>query len=992
MYKSTFTKIRTSLLLLGIVVAICFAALQPHPASAKANAATLPADTCTLVATTRTCDLYATTGTLALPGGVTVNVWGYALDGVSPAQVPGPVLIANAGETLVVNLHNNLGENTSLSFPQLPGPSDLTGAASGGTTTYTFANLAPGTFIYEAGPTTNGQRQVAMGMYGALVVRPAGTPTQAYGSLDTAFDDEALLIMSEIDPALNASPATFDLRNFNPKYWLFNGQAYPDTAPIATAAGNRVLLRLVNAGLQNHSVGVLGLRYTVLSIDGNPFAFPHDAVSETLGAGQTADVLTNIPAAAPFGMRYALYDTSVQLRNAGSQSLGGMLTFLEIPAGGVIGDFTGPAATSLALSPLAFNGSVDVTFTASVSDAASGGANIASAETFIGAAGASGSGIAMTAVDGTFDSATEAVTATLPAASFASFATGNLGIYIHAQDAGGNWGSFNYLTLKLDKTGPASTGGAASPNPSFGSSAIVISATANDSASGNTNILAAEYFIDATGANGTGAALTLNQVAPIVSLTATIPAPTVAALSEGNHTIYIHSQDELLNWGPFSTLTLGIDKSGPATSGVAAAPSPNNGTIGISASQPSVRVDATVSEPGAGPVASAVKAVEMFIDATGPNGTGVPMTPRDGAYNTTSEGAYAFINLPTIKALSEGTHVINVHGRDAAGNWGPFSSASIVVDKTLPAVSSLAVTPNPTNGASTLIVNAAAADLLSGGVNSNIAQAEWFEATDPGPGNGHPMFTNDGSFNSPSETLYAVINVSGWTSGNHLLFVRAKDKAGNWSAPLSISVVVTPVDNIFADSFESGNIGAWTSSTGTSLTVVNSNAMGGSGTRSLRITLAGNAQRFVTTGTPNNETRYLTRFYFNPNGALTGNNGINIFGGFNAANTNLFSVQYRHLNGGNYQVRAIVRHAGGNTPTGWFNVSNTAHAIEIEWNSGASSAFRLYIDGTLRQTITGLNTSAYLLDSARLGVWGGQAVSSGNIYLDAFISKRLTRP
>ena len=37
------------------------------------------------------------------------------------------------------------------------------------------------------------------------------------------------------------------MQNYAPRYWLINGQAYPDTAEIDTIAGNTVLLRYVNA-------------------------------------------------------------------------------------------------------------------------------------------------------------------------------------------------------------------------------------------------------------------------------------------------------------------------------------------------------------------------------------------------------------------------------------------------------------------------------------------------------------------------------------------------------------------------------------------------------------------------------------------------------------------------------------------------------------------------------------------------------------------------
>ena len=78
-----------------------------------------------------------------------------------------------------------------------------------------------------------------MGLAGALIVLPADG--SAYGSQtgypDTKYDDDAVLVMSEIDPAFNASPASFDMRNFAPKYRLFNGKPYPRrtrSAPIRT--------------------------------------------------------------------------------------------------------------------------------------------------------------------------------------------------------------------------------------------------------------------------------------------------------------------------------------------------------------------------------------------------------------------------------------------------------------------------------------------------------------------------------------------------------------------------------------------------------------------------------------------------------------------------------------------------------------------------------------------------------------------------------------
>lgn len=773
----TFHQTRAGLLLLSLILAMLASAF-PLPA----QAAVLPASTCTESGGVRTCDLWATTGTLTLPGSVSVTIWGYAADNVSPAGLPGPLLIANAGETLVVNLHNNLGENTSLSIPGLPGRSDTVGAPSGGTAAYTYANLQPGTYLYQAGPTANGERQVAMGMYGVLIVRPAGAPQEAYGPA-SAFDDEAVLVMSEIDPLLHSSPATYDMRNFTPRYFLFNGKAYPNTDLIDTAAGNTLLLRLVNAGIHSRSLGVLGLRYSVISMDGKAFSRPHSAVAETLGAGQTADALVQIPAGAAANQKYAVYDSSLRLVNNSSR-FGGMLTFIQVSGTPGTGDTTGPASSGAWLVPNPSNGASLVTLTATVSDLSSGGSNVDQAEYFIGSSGAAGTGIPLSAADSAFDSVTEAVTAVIDPSSLPS---GNHTLYIHGHDAAGNWGAFTSVILMLDKAGPAMSGLTATPNPTFGASNVALSATANDSASGNSNVTDAEYFIDAPGADGFGTAMTVNQTAPVTAVTATIPAATMSGLSEGSHMVYIHSRDAYGNWGAFAALELKIDKTGPATGALQLRPNPNNGAQPYAPSFQSVRLDATFSEPGAGPTTSNIANAEYFIDTVGANGSGILITPSDGLFNSPNENGYSYIPLITVNALSEGPHVISVHAKDAVGNWGPFSTITLMIDKTAPSVSGLTLTPSSVNNAP-VSVAASASDAASGG--SNITTAEYFIDTVGAPGAGTLMTVGTVS---PSTSISATIpasRISALTPGSHTVYVRAKDAAGNWSALTSAPLTV----------------------------------------------------------------------------------------------------------------------------------------------------------------------------------------------------------
>ena len=175
----------------------------------------------------------------------------------------------------------------------------------------------------------SGQRGVLMGLYGALIVRP-GTAGQAYDTPASAYDTEAVLVLSEVDPGFNAAPNSFDLVGFAPKYWLINGHAYPDTGAIPADAGDRVLLRYVNAGAIHHTMSVLGPHQRVIAKDAYPIRYPYSVVPETVPAGSTLDTIVTIPPGAAPGTKFAVLNRQFHLTNAGTYP-GGMLTFIQLP-------------------------------------------------------------------------------------------------------------------------------------------------------------------------------------------------------------------------------------------------------------------------------------------------------------------------------------------------------------------------------------------------------------------------------------------------------------------------------------------------------------------------------------------------------------------------------------------------------------------------------------------------------------------------------------
>ncbi|MBN1247726.1 MAG: multicopper oxidase domain-containing protein, partial [Anaerolineae bacterium] len=409
----------------------------------------LPATTCTLVGQTRTCEVWAMEGTTTMPDGVVVTIWGFTDSATGTAELPGPTLVVSEGERVEVIFHNTLDQNVSLSFPgQAIFPPDLIGVGQGLSKTYAFTATNPGTYLYEAGLTPNGGRQVAMGLYGGFIVRPA-TAGQAYNDVVSAYDDEALLIFSEIDPAFNAAPMTFSMQDFSPQYWLINGQAFADTPNISTTAGSRVLLRMVNGGIDHRSISLLGLQQTIVGIDGVslPITRTRTVVAESIGPGQAVDTIAAIPAGAQTGTLYTIFNGALQNHNAdarltdGSLAFGGMLTFIEITAGTAASD-GGPVVTSAEAVPSPTAGDTDVELTFVIS--ATNGGTVVAYRRAVGTV-PSDAGTPLTPAP------VVTVTEIVAAAELGLWDSDYYEFYVSGRDNDGVWGPVGSAILNLDK-------------------------------------------------------------------------------------------------------------------------------------------------------------------------------------------------------------------------------------------------------------------------------------------------------------------------------------------------------------------------------------------------------------------------------------------------------------------------------------------------------------------------------------------------------------
>lgn len=310
--------------------------------------------------------------TKTMPDGTPpITMWGFAedLDGFGGPQPegnatsPGPVITVDPLETtLNIFLRNDLtSEPVSIIIPGQIAPmipvwddgssgsrTSLTqrvrsftheAAPNGGTATYTWNNVRPGTYIYQSG--THPAVQIQMGLYGAAKKNFAAG--EAYSGVP--YDTEAIIFYSEIDPVLHAAVANDNYGpgkivtstiDYNPQYFLINGEPFsgdpldPGALPILSqniTVPDQVLIRFLNVGLKAH-VPVLQDHYmNLIAEDGNLYTYPKKQYSAFLAPGKTKDALVQMNKAG----NYSIYDRRLMLTNSAA-SPGGMLTYLTVIA------------------------------------------------------------------------------------------------------------------------------------------------------------------------------------------------------------------------------------------------------------------------------------------------------------------------------------------------------------------------------------------------------------------------------------------------------------------------------------------------------------------------------------------------------------------------------------------------------------------------------------------------------------------------------------
>ncbi|HHH27225.1 MAG TPA: multicopper oxidase family protein [Polyangiaceae bacterium] len=237
--------------------------------------------------------LRATPGEVVLDG-VMTPIWGYA-DGPAPPTLPGPMIVADPGDLLVVHFDNALDDGTTVHFhgPRLP--NEMDGAPVGGTLVapgesfdYVFPLLDAGTFWYH--PHWNTAEQVERGLYGQLVVREPAVPAarERFFLLDDVDRDEA--------GAIVVAPGADDLAHGRTgDTILVNGRITPT---LDVPANGLERWHLTNASNGRYfALRLPGHLFTVIGTDGGLLAEPYDVARLELTPGSRVDVVVAIDGA-----------------------------------------------------------------------------------------------------------------------------------------------------------------------------------------------------------------------------------------------------------------------------------------------------------------------------------------------------------------------------------------------------------------------------------------------------------------------------------------------------------------------------------------------------------------------------------------------------------------------------------------------------------------------------------------------------------------------
>ena len=261
-----------------------------------------------------------------------VKFWVFAPEGqgmTSIARVPSPTIRVETGDRVRIILKNThyfphtIHPHGTIHPNAMDGVPDITQAAvnPGESFSYEFTAKNPGTFFYHCH--VQPDVHVHMGLAGMLIIEPnrpnnlfthlvlgAGRmPDLSKATVEEGYAREFSLVYMDIDARLNRIPAAYrdpreiekrmhreyDSTQRQPNIFLLNGRSFPFTlrdTPIEVKSGERVKLRILNAGERPMKLHIHGHHPTLTHVDGYPLPvgmhYTRDVFA--IGAAQRIDL------------------------------------------------------------------------------------------------------------------------------------------------------------------------------------------------------------------------------------------------------------------------------------------------------------------------------------------------------------------------------------------------------------------------------------------------------------------------------------------------------------------------------------------------------------------------------------------------------------------------------------------------------------------------------------------------------------------------------
>ncbi len=217
--------------------------------------------------------------------GKAVTAWGYN------GQIPGPEFWVTEGDRVRVNFTNDLPVPTTIHWHGVAVPNEMDGIPGvtqdpiepGESFVYEFDAKPSGTFWYHSH--LDSARQLDMGLSGAFVIKGLDEPE---------YDQDFVQLLDEwirLPEGRNGWEGVTHAGHADSEYNWFtiNGKSFPATPNMEVAEGDRVRVRIINAGYQAHPMHLHGKRMTVVAKDGAPLPAPYQADTVLVGAGERYD-------------------------------------------------------------------------------------------------------------------------------------------------------------------------------------------------------------------------------------------------------------------------------------------------------------------------------------------------------------------------------------------------------------------------------------------------------------------------------------------------------------------------------------------------------------------------------------------------------------------------------------------------------------------------------------------------------------------------------